>query len=143
MILEVSKEDYPKIYELGTILHPNYKVLYPLDNVLNNEVFKIIVYKEQGEVLGFLSYNDLKESIDILDVVVDEKFRRKHIASTLLDYIITGAIVGCEIFIEVDKNNISAISLYEKFGFEIIDIREKYYQDSDAYVMKRVIKNEK
>ena len=35
------------------------------------------------------------------------------------------------ITLEVRESNISAISLYDKFGFSTIGVRKKYYQDND------------
>ena len=34
-------------------------------------------------------------------------------------------------------NNYIAIKLYENMNFKIINIRKKYYNDIDAYVMER------
>lgn len=139
MIKKIEKKDFERVYELGRILHPTYETLYPLEEMLKENFFNVIVYEDKGDILGFLSYTDLKVTLDILDVVVDEKHRRKHVAANLIDYVITGSTPGCEIFIEVYVNNKAAISLYEKFGFEIIGKREKYYNEEDAYLMKRVI----
>ncbi|MEG1351383.1 MAG: GNAT family N-acetyltransferase, partial [Bacilli bacterium] len=41
------------------------------------------------------------------------------------------------ILLEVREDNIFAIKLYEKYGFEKIGIREKYYNKTDAIVMER------
>lgn len=139
MIRPVLKKDYKQVYQLGNLLHQDYEKLYPLDKMLKYPYFHLIVYEEKGKILGFLSYTDLRVTLDILDVVVHQDYRKRHIASNLIDYAITGAHPGCEMFIEVDVNNNQAISLYEKFGFEIINTRKNYYEQTDAYVMKRVI----
>ena len=139
MIREIEQKDYERVYQLGELLHWNYRDLYPMEKMLKETYFHVLVYEENKEILGFLSYTDLKVSLDILDVVVDKSHRRKKVATYLLDYTITSSTPGCEIFIEVDTNNKPAISLYEKFGFEIVGKRAKYYQENDAYVMKRVI----
>ena len=39
------------------------------------------------------------------------------------------------ITLEVAVNNEPAISLYKKFGFEIISTRKNYYDNVDAYLM--------
>ena len=42
------------------------------------------------------------------------------------------------ITLEVASKNIAAINLYEKFGFEIVNVRKNYYPDGDdAYLMAR------
>ncbi|MBR1679119.1 MAG: GNAT family N-acetyltransferase [Bacilli bacterium] len=139
MIREIEEKDFEKVYQLGELLHPNYRNLYPMEKMLKEPYFHVLVYEENREILGFLSYTDLKVSIDILDVVVEKLHRRNKIGTNLLDYAITSSTPGCEIYIEVDTKNEPAISLYDKFGFEIVGKREKYYQENDAYVMKRVI----
>ena len=43
---------------------------------------------------------------------------------------------GCKtLSLEVDEKNTRAIEFYKKFGFEVTNIRKKYYKDSDALVM--------
>ena len=43
-----------------------------------------------------------------------------------------------KIMLEVRCDNSSAIKLYKKFNFKIINIREKYYDGQDAYVMEMI-----
>ena len=46
------------------------------------------------------------------------------------------------IFLEVGQNNIAAINLYLKFGFEQYGIRKEYYKNKEnAILMKRQIKD--
>ena len=43
---------------------------------------------------------------------------------------------NANVYLEVKRTNFPAINLYHDFGFEEIDIREKYYYDGeDALVM--------
>ena len=86
-------------------------------------------------------YVELEESVDILNVLVKEKYRRQKIASCLIDYMISELQDSVKLItLEVRKSNKAAINLYEKFGFEIINIRQKYYGNEDAYLMGRIIK---
>ena len=42
------------------------------------------------------------------------------------------------ITLEVNENNLDAIKLYEKFGFEKLGIRKKYYNNTDnALIMTK------
>ena len=43
------------------------------------------------------------------------------------------------IFLEVNRNNSKAISLYHKFGFVEYSVRKNYYGDNDAILMKKVL----
>ena len=79
--------------------------------------------------------------MDLESIVVKKEYQRKHIASYLLDFLFNIAkkknVVS--IFLEVRTSNIKAQNLYRKYGFEIINIRKKYYKDNleDAFIMKK------
>ena len=139
MIRFIKEQDFESVYTLGEYLHSNYRNIYPLDKMLKEPYFHVIVYEENNSIIGFLSYIDLNVTMDILDVVVHKDYRRQKVATNLIDYAITSATAGCSMFIEVDTKNQSAIKLYQKFGFEIIGTRDHYYGENDAYVMERVI----
>ena len=53
-----------------------------------------------------------------------------------MDYIIN-KYSNYRFLLEVSINNYIAIKLYENMNFKIINIRKKYYNDIDAYVMER------
>lgn len=138
MIRNALTKDFEVIYQLGSLLHQNYSNLYNLDVLTTQPYFHIYVYEENETVLGFLSYTDLDGMIDLLDLVVHEDHRRKKIATYLMNRFITNSKPGGKILLEVAVDNDKAISLYKKFGFEIIATRKKYYKNKDAYVMERV-----
>ena len=83
------------------------------------------------------SYLILLDSIDvyeIFEIAVRNSEKRKGLASELLSKLPNDK----EIFLEVNENNIAAINLYKKFGFEQISIRKKYYNNKDdAIIMKK------
>ncbi|HIR74936.1 TPA: GNAT family N-acetyltransferase [Candidatus Ventrenecus avicola] len=142
MIREIENKDYEKIYELGKELHENFKSLYPLDKITQTDYIHLLVYEKNEEIVGFLTYTELHNTVDILDLVVDALHRRKKIATALIDYMITNINPTSTIYLEVSVENQAAIDLYEKFGFVKIHTRKKYYGTEDAYVMERVSENE-
>lgn len=141
MIKEIEPQDYEQIYQLGNILHSNYQELFDLETCQKNDYFHLLGYYQEKKVIGFLSYTNLYNTIDILDLVVAEEYRRQHVAANLLDYMITSLEPQNVIFLDVAINNKPAISLYQKFGFKIIHTRKKYYDEQDAYTMERVNSN--
>jgi ribosomal-protein-alanine N-acetyltransferase len=142
MIRDVEKEDFWQIYELGTELHSNFKNTYDLEDLITKDYFHILVFIEKQKIIGFLIYTDLQETVDIMDIIVAEEYRNQKIASNLLDRMISRATPDTEFYLEVAVDNIPAIHLYEKFGFETIHTRKKYYGEKDAYVMERRIEHE-
>lgn len=143
MIEQAVAKDYEQIYQLGNLLHENFENKYNFQELQKESYFHLLVYKENDQVLGFLSYVKLLETVDILDIVVDEQNRHQKIATNLIDYMISGLNENDAILLEVGTENQIAISLYEKFGFKIIHTRKKYYGKKDAYVMERVVNNER
>ena len=100
-----------------------------------------LVYKDKNKIIGFLYYSEIYERIEINQIEVEEKYRRQQIGTKLLEFL-------CKkeknITLEVKKDNIPAIKLYEKFDFKEVAIRKGYYQGIDGILMeKKIAKQEK
>lgn len=111
-------------------------------NDLNNSNFKCLmaIYKE--EIVGYISFSYIFD-IEIESVIVKSSYQRQGIGTLLLNYIFKFAKEHkiSNVFLEVRKSNIGAISLYRKLGFSNISIRKKYYENSeDALILKKEIK---
>lgn len=106
------------------------------ETLLDN--YKVSVqYIIDEKVVGTVLVEETLDVINIIDVFVEEDYRRKGIASKLLSYIFKKYLNTHEkIMLEVRVSNIFAINLYKKFNFKIIHTREKYYKDEDAYIME-------
>lgn len=140
MIRSFTKDDIESIYTLGDCITTNFSKTNDLLQILQDRYTKILVYVEENKVIGFLMYTELEETADILNIVVQKEFRERKIASCLMDYMISDLKTSVKLVtLEVRKSNIPAIKLYEKFGFEIVNIRKKYYEEEDAYLMGRRI----
>ena len=139
MIRKLLKKDFDKVYELGLKLHPNYKIINDLEEIINNDLNYFYVYEIDGKVVGFIHYTKLYNSVDLVDIIVRKEYQNQKIGSTLIDYMITNLSADDKIYLEVNTNNKKAINLYQKFGFKVINIRKNYYGLDDAYVMERVI----
>ena len=142
MIRTAKVTDLDTIYEMGRALHDNYKQTYDLESLLTKDYFHLLVYEKDNQVIGFLAYSLLIDSVDILDIYVDKEYRQQKIASLLIDYMISMVDPKTSFLLEVAVDNLPAISLYEKFGFKVIHTRKKYYGQKDAYVMEREVLNE-
>lgn len=140
MIRYFLESDFDTIYELGNKISENFSKTNNLKEIYNDKLTKILVYEKAKKVIGFLMYIELVDNIDILDIIVDKENRKQNIASCLMDYMISELNDTIKVItLEVRKSNKAAINLYEKFGFEIINIRKKYYGNEDGYLMGRVI----
>lgn len=143
MIRKATVFDIPRINELGNILNSNWSKVNNLNEMLNDSVTKVIVYEQNDNIVGFISATAFYDTCDILSIVVDPNFRNKKIASNLIAYLISDLGENLKLItLEVASKNIPAINLYEKFGFEIINVRKSYYKDDDAYLMARKSKEQ-
>ena len=94
------------------------------------------IYEEYFENIfaAYLITYDNIDSLDIFEIAVDKNFRKKGLASKLLNRINDER----KILLEVSEKNKVAINLYKKNGFKMISRRKNYYLDgSDAIVMIR------
>lgn len=139
MVRYANVYDIPRINELGSLLNDNFTSVNHLNDMLEDGFSKVLVYENDEKVIGFITATDLGETCDILSLVVDPEYRNRLVASNLLDYLISELDEELKLItLEVDSNNIPAIRLYEKFGFEVVNVRKNYYPNGDdAYLMAR------
>lgn len=137
MIKEVVLEDKEKYFELGSLINTNFAKLYNLEDILKDKYDKVYGYYEDTKLVGFIHIKVLYETIEIINIVVMPNYRRRGIASMLIEYIISNINDVKEILLEVNENNKSAISVYNKNGFKVISERKRYYNYDTALVMKR------
>jgi len=71
---------------------------------------------------GFVAFKNVLGEVEIKTICVLPEFRRKGLAQKLMQQ-----ISGDKIFLEVEENNIAAISLYKKLGFAQFGSRKDYY----------------
>ena len=111
---------------------------YEIDNNIFNNVFRNVILYEENSIKGVLIYDLIYDRIEIDYIFVKEEFRRKGIASKLLNYIVNNNTLK-NISLEVRISNSSAISFYESKGFEKVAVRKNYYNDEDGILMiKRI-----
>ena len=99
-----------------------------------------IVAKNNDEIVGFAGLKVILDEADIMNIVVKKSYRNNGIGSILLKHLISYAksLNLKTITLEVNEHNLSAIRLYDKFNFDHIGIRKKYYNgESDAIIMSK------
>ena len=119
----------------------NYEILKSELESTNSYFF--VAKNISGEIVGFAGIKIILDEADIMNIVVKKDFRNSGIGSLLLDYLISysKSINLKTITLEVNELNLPAIKLYEKFAFEKLGIRKKYYNgENDAIIMSKKIK---
>ena len=108
-------------------------------DILNNKLSFYIVAEVEGVVCGYVGIWNIVDEGHITNVAVSPDYRRKHIASNMLDVLIASCEeAGVERFtLEVRAGNEPAKALYAGKGFKEIGVRKGYYQDNgeDAIIM--------
>ena len=100
-----------------------------------NPFLKNYIFLKNNEPIGLISYSLIYDRIELEYIWVHIEHRKKGIASKLMDIMIDEDVKN--ITLEVNVKNQDAIKLYEKYGFKIVSVREKYYGNDDAYLMIR------
>ncbi|MEY8540537.1 ribosomal protein S18-alanine N-acetyltransferase [Streptococcus alactolyticus] len=86
--------------------------------------------------IGFLAIQQLVGELEITNIAVKKAHQGEGWGSQLLAHL---DHVDFPIFLEVRASNTSVQALYQKFGFEVIGKRQRYYHEpvEDAIIMKR------
>ncbi len=94
-----------------------------------------------GRLIGYICFWHVVDEAHVLNLAVHHSFRRKGIGSKIL----LTSIAYCKkegiktVLLEVRRSNKAAQELYEKYGFNVIVVRPRYYKNpvEDALVMAR------
>lgn len=103
----------------------------------DNPFYKIMGLKIDGHLIGYLSYFLIYDRIEIEYVFIDEYYRNKGYATYLFNelFLLAKENKCINITLEVNVKNKNALNLYEKLGFKKVALKEKYYENSDGYLM--------
>ncbi len=102
-----------------------------------------LIAEEHHKIVGFIAGSHItKTKARILLLSVQQKYRGKGIGSALLEAFMNKMqeLQISEIELEVKTTNKAAITFYQKHEFTITETIKEFYQDNtDAYIMTRII----
>lgn len=104
-------------------------------NIGENPFAETMIYKYNKKVVGLISYSIIYEKAEINYIYVLDSYRRKGIATELINALIFIVKDLENITLEVNINNSAAIKFYKKLEFNEIAIRPNYYGSDDAILM--------
>lgn len=105
---------------------------------LLNPNSKYIMAKINDKIVGFAGIWKAVDDVHITNIVTSKNFRRQNIGSVMLSNLIEIAKSEkgiTSITLEVNSTNIHAQKLYEKFGFKVVGLRKKYYNNMDDAII--------
>ena len=105
---------------------------------IDNKNLNYYVLLSEGAVVGFFECLILPPEIELYDIVVSKEFQGKGYSKIMMDFLLELAKENNveTILLEVNKMNNRAINLYLKYGFKEYAVREKYYGENDAILMR-------
>ena len=101
--------------------------------------FRVLLALAEGTPAGFCAWRQtLEDEAELLNLGVDPACRNRGVASALLAAL--EAAASGTLFLEVAENNVAALALYHKHGWQAIGLRRGYYSNGTihAVVMKKV-----
>ncbi len=105
-----------------------------------NEQKYFFITKTQNSLAGYILCFEYKKTIRVYSLAVSKNYQGQGIGKKLLEYILNNS--DKNISLEVNTNNLIAISLYQKLGFVINKKINNYYENGDAaYKMILMRKN--
>ncbi len=106
----------------------------------------LVTEEANGAIVGFLFARRAADEVEILNLTVCDRVRRKGVASALLDRLFEKltAAPPARIYLEVRRSNKAAIAFYERHGFGRVGERRNYYSHptEDALVLSLSINRE-
>jgi [ribosomal protein S18]-alanine N-acetyltransferase len=104
--------------------------------VIENGFSNYWLAKENGNIVGYIGFEMIIDEGHITNMAVIPEYRRKGIASKLLNHVFPKAK---NFYLEVRLSNTAAQNLYLQHGFQIVGRRKKYYSDNleDALIMRK------
>ena len=139
MIRRMSVEDVPQIAALEKACFSDPWSERSIATALSNPYSLWLGWEEEGTVLGYIGSQSVPPEADVMNLAVAPQARKQKIGSKLLtalcDVLHSQGID--KLLLEVRASNVPAICLYERFGFEVLGRRPKYYVNpvEDAYIM--------
>jgi ribosomal-protein-alanine N-acetyltransferase len=98
-----------------------------------------MVCEMRGRIVGYLIADMFVDVWHLMNLAVDEEYRRRHVATDLLEayFAITERHSHRGHTLEVRASNAAAIELYRSYGFIATGMRPGYYSDDreDAVIM--------
>ena len=139
MISRLDIKDIDSFNRIGLLVNNNFVNLFKLEYIIDSKDEDVYGYYDNDKLVGFIHILKTFECLEIINVVVDTDYRKKGIATKLIDYLNECYDDVEYILLVVNEKNSNAINLYNKLGFNVINVRKKYYGNDDALIMRREV----
>ena len=131
-----------KIYALdNTVFDEEKYSRNMIADAFDDESYIILVASIDDDIIGYIMVSYVVDEAELQKICVSHNNQRSGVGYQLLCNMqnLLGNRGIKTLYLEVRKDNTKAINFYEKNGFEIVSIREKYYGDVDAVIYRKGI----
>lgn len=133
----IEKFTLDDLYVIKDVLEKDFDEFWNfniLKKELQNDSSFYLCFKIDSQIIGFAGISIILDTAELNNIVIKKDKRGNGYSSILLKELLQFAkSKNCKTFnLEVANNNIIAINLYKKFGFEQVGMRPKYYNGTDA-----------
>ncbi len=153
MLRRFGPADLEAVININRVCLPENYAAYFFMDTFNTLPDTFVVADSQGQVVGYImcrlehGFSDMKKlrfarKGHIISVAVMPNFRNMGIGYSLVEAALAAlsARRADECYLEVRTNNLQAINLYKKMGFQLTRTIPRYYFDGfDAYVMTKLL----
>ncbi|MBT9174741.1 MAG: Ribosomal-protein-alanine acetyltransferase [candidate division WS2 bacterium] len=121
-VLEIEKQSYPNPW--------SYYSFY--SEITSNKISYYVTSNYEGKIIGYAGMWVIIDEGHITNIAVASHWRRRGVGEKLLRHL----IATCEkcnvktITLEVREKNEPALSLYQKYGFEVKGVRKNHYPET-------------
>jgi ribosomal-protein-alanine N-acetyltransferase len=141
----MTLDDLPQVQAVERLSFPTPWPLagYRRELTQNEQAYYVVLVlrgEEGGErVVGYAGHWLVRDEVHISTIAVHPEWRGQGLGALLLLHMLFHALEheAVVVQLEVRENNVAAQRLYERFGFEKVGRRKKYYRDTgeDALLM--------
>ena len=110
-----------------------------IESSFDSKTLEYFVLFLDEKVVGFLECSIVLDEAELYEIAVKKDFQGKGLSKNLMEFFLEYLKQRNvrTVFLELNKINSKAISLYQKYGFETYGNRKNYYGDNDAILMKK------
>lgn len=135
MIRKATKNDFPFLLSIINELDKGFTV----NDFIQNPYSKYYLLEENHNIIGILGYAKIYERMELEYIYILNSYRGQGFSKQLMDFLLKEAKMMeiDSITLEVNAQNEVAIHLYQTYGFDIVSVRDNYYNGQDGYLMFR------
>ncbi len=115
-----------------------------IEGDMMHEFSDFLLLKVDGKNVGYMNMWIIDNSIELNRICIDPDYRKKGYADDLMNYLIDVMVEKNldRIILEVAADNIPALKLYDKYGFQDLHVREKYYDNGADAIIKELVRDD-